>query len=182
MLLVSNSYSMAQSSYHNHIIRLSSRKTKTLLTVRALPGARRSPAAATAAKLLQSCPTLCDPMDCSLPGSPVPGILQARTLEWVAISFSSAWKWKVKVKSLSHIWLFATPWTAAHQAPPSMGFSGQQCWSRVPLPSLEITYQLPSTKSRCQWIPVLVRALFRPCRYPPSSCVLMCCGERVCLR
>ena len=79
----------------------------------------------TAAKSLQSCPTLCDPMDCSLPGFSVHGILQARTLEWVAISFSNAWKWKVKVKSLSRVRLFATPWTAAYQAPPSMGFSGQ---------------------------------------------------------
>ena len=134
------------------------------------------------AKSLQSCPTLCDPKDSSPPGSPVPGILQARTLEWVAISFSSAWsekwkwsrsvvsdsvwphrrqptrlphpwdspgkntevgshfhfqcmKWKVKVKSLSHARLFATPWTAAHQVPPSMGFSRQEHWSGVPLPS-----------------------------------------------
>ena len=78
---------------------------------------------AAAAKLLQSCPTLCNPIDSSPSGSPVPGILQARTLEWVAISFSNAWKWKVKVKSLSHVQLLATPWTAAHQAPPSMGFS-----------------------------------------------------------
>ena len=74
-------------------------------------------------------------MDCSPPGFSVHGILQARTLEWVATSFSNAWKWKVKVKSLSHVWLLATPWTAAHQAPPSMGFSGQQYWSGVPLPS-----------------------------------------------
>ena len=90
-------------------------------------------AAAAAAKLLQSCPTLCDPIDGSPPGSPVPGILQARTLEWVAISFPSAWK--VKVKSLSHVWLFATPWTAAYQAPPPMGFSRQEYWSGMPLPS-----------------------------------------------
>ena len=69
---------------------------------------------------------LCDPIDGSPPGSPVPGILQAKTLEWVAISFSNAWKWKVKVKSLSHVWLSATPWTTAHQAPPSMGFSRQE--------------------------------------------------------
>ena len=75
------------------------------------------------------------PIDGSPPGSPVPGILQARTLEWVAISFSNAWKWKVKVKSLSRVQLFTTPWTAAHQAPPSMGFSRQEYWSRVPLPS-----------------------------------------------
>ena len=74
------------------------------------------------AKLLQSCWTLCDPIDGSPPGSPVPGIFQARTLEWVAISFSNAWKWKVKVKSLSRAGLLATPWTAAYQAPPSMGF------------------------------------------------------------
>ena len=91
--------------------------------------------AAVAAKSLQSCPTLCDPIDGSPPGSPTPGILQARTLEWVAISFSNAGKWKVKVKSLSHVRLFATPWTAAYQAPPSMGFSRQECWSGMPLPS-----------------------------------------------
>ena len=90
-------------------------------------------ATAAAAKLLQSCPTLCDPRDGSPPGSPVPGILQARTLEWVAISF--AWKWKVKVKLLSHVWLL-TPWTAAYQAPPSMGFARQENWSGLPLPSL----------------------------------------------
>ena len=92
-------------------------------------------AAAAAAKSLQSCPTLCNPIDGSPPGSPVPGILQARTLAWVAISFSNAWKWKVKVKSLSRVQLSATPWTAAHQAPPSMAFSRQECWSGVPLPS-----------------------------------------------
>ena len=91
--------------------------------------------AAAAAKSLQSCATLCDPIDGSPPGSPVPGILQARTLEWVAISFSNAWKWKVKVKSLSRVRPSATPWTAAHQAPPSMGFARQECWSGVPLPS-----------------------------------------------
>ena len=89
-------------------------------------------AAAAAAKSLQSCPTLCDPRDGSPPGSPVPGILQARTLEWVAISFSSARKWKVKVKSLSHVWLFTTPWTAAYQALPSMGFSRLEYWSGLP--------------------------------------------------
>ena len=93
---------------------------------------------AAAAKSLQSCPTLCDPIDGSPPGSPVPGILQARTLEWVTISFSNAWKWKVKGKLLSRVQLFATPWTAAHQAPPSMGFSRQEHWSGVPLPSIII--------------------------------------------
>ena len=93
------------------------------------------PAAAAAAKTLQFCPTLCDPRNGSPPGSPVPGILQARTLEWVAISFSDAWKWKVKVRSLSRVRLFAAPWTAAYQAPPSMGFSRQEYWSGLPLPS-----------------------------------------------
>ena len=87
------------------------------------------------AKSLQSCPTLCDPIDGSPPGSPVPGILQARTLEWVAISFSNAWKWKVKGKSLSRVQLLVTPWTAAYQTPPSIGFSRQEYWSGVPLPS-----------------------------------------------
>ena len=91
----------------------------------------------TTTKSLQSCPTLCDPIDGSPPGSPVPGILQARTLEQVAISFSNAWKWKVKVKLLSCAWLLATPRTAAHQSPLSMGFSRQEYWSGVPLPSPE---------------------------------------------
>ena len=86
-------------------------------------------AAAAAAKSLQSCPTLGDPIDGSPRGFPVPGILQARTLEWVAISFSNAWKWKVKVKSLSRVRLLATPWTAARQAPLSMVFSRQEYWS-----------------------------------------------------
>ena len=89
-------------------------------------------AAAAVAKSLQSCLTLCDPIDGSPPGSSVPGILQARTLEWVAISSSNAWKWKLKVKSLSRVRLLATPWTAAYQAPPSMGFSRQEYWSGVP--------------------------------------------------
>ena len=90
---------------------------------------------AAAAKSLQLCLSLCDPRDGSPPGSPIPGILQARTLEWVAISFSNAWKWKVKGKSLSLVLLLVTPWTAAHQAPLSMGFSRQEYWSGVPLPS-----------------------------------------------
>ena len=98
-------------------------------------GLMRRCSAAAAAKLLQSCPILCDPIDTCPPGSAVPGILQARTLEWVAISFSKAWKWKVKVKSLSHVRLFTTPWVAAYQAPPSMGFSRQEYWSGLPLPS-----------------------------------------------
>ena len=90
---------------------------------------------AAAAKSLQSCPTLFDPIDGSPPGSPVPGILQARKLEWVAISFSNGWKWKVKGKLLSRVRLSATPWTAAYQAPQSTGFSRQEYWSGVPSPS-----------------------------------------------
>ena len=111
------------------------------------------PAAAAAAKLLQLCLTLCDPIDGSPPGSSVPGILQARTLEWVAISFSSAWKWKVKVKLLSRDRPSATPWTAAYQAPPSMGFSRQEYWSGVPLPSLPA--------------PVRIQKLYYLHPYPP---------------
>ena len=118
--------------------------------------------AAAAAKSLQSCPTLCDPIDSSPPGSPVPGILQARTLGWVAISFSNAWKWKVKVKLFSRVWLPATPWTAAHQAPPSMGFSRQEYWSGVPLPSPTIgaiirqfenlgNRRVNTTAGECRW-------------------------------
>ena len=102
-----------------------------------------SAAAAVAAKLLQLCLTLCDPIDGSPPGSPVPGIFQARILEWIAISFSNAWRWKVKVKSLSPVRLWATPWTAAYRAPPSMGFSRQEYWSGVPSPS-------PMGLSKCE--------------------------------
>ena len=115
-------------------------------------------AAAAAAKLLQSCPTLCDPIDGSPPGSRIPGILQARTLEWVAISFSNARKWKVKVKSLSRVRLLATPWTAAYQAPPSMEFSRQEYWSGVPLPSLFIVLLNMKKKVKVLFSPVwLVR-------------------------
>ena len=96
-----------------------------------------------AAKSLQSCLTLCDPTDSSPPGSAAPGILQARTLEWVAISLSNAWKWKVKVKSLSHVWLFPTRWTSAYQAPLSMGFSRQEYWSGLPLPSPSVPSTVP---------------------------------------
>ena len=103
--------------------------------------------AAAAAKSLQSCPTLCSPIDGSPLGSPVPGILQVRTLEWVAISFSNARKWKVK--SLSRVWLLATPWTAAYQAPPSMGFSRQEYWSGLPLPSP--IWNPRKDKSNLQW-------------------------------
>ena len=104
-----------------------------------------------AAKSLQSCLTLCDPINVSPPGSPAPGILQARTLEWVAISFSNAWKWKVKVKSLSHVRPSATPWTAANQAPPSMGFARQEYWSGVPLPSPIQLYNTYSFSVPC-WL------------------------------
>ena len=111
-----------------------------------------------AAKSLQSCLTLCDPTDHSPPGSSVSGILQARTLEWVAISFSNAWKWKVKVKSLSRARLLATPWTAAYQAPPSMGFSRQEYWSGLPLPSL-VTNLDSILKSRDITLPTNARLL-----------------------
>ena len=99
-----------------------------------------------AAKSLQSCPTLCNPIDGSPQGSPIPGIFQARTLEWVSIAFSNAWKWKVKVKSFSHVWLLATPWTTAHQAPLSMGFSRQEYWSGVPSPSPKLNVTKSKTK------------------------------------
>ena len=103
--------------------------------------------AAAAAKSLQSCLTLCNPVDGSPLGSPVPGILQAGILEWVVISFSNAWKWKVKVESLSRARLLATPWTGAYQAPLSMGFSRQEYWSGVPLPSLGHSCQKPNKVS-----------------------------------
>ena len=108
---------------------------------------------AAAAASLQSCPTLCNPIDGSPPGSPVPGILQARTLERVAISFSNAWKWKVKVKLLSRVRLLATPWTAAYQVPPSMGFSRQEYWSGVPLPSLpaKLVWDFSRFSNQSRW-------------------------------
>ena len=108
-------------------------------------------AAAAAAKSLLSCLTLCDPIDGSPPGFPAPGILQARILEWVTISFSNLWKWKVKVKSLSHVRLLATPWTPAHQAPLSMGFSRQEYWSVLPWPSPESdSYERPNVYIHCR--------------------------------
>ena len=118
--------------------------------------------AAAAAKSLQSCPTLCDPIDGSSPGSPVPGILQARTLEWVAISFSNAWKWKVKMKSLSCVQLLAAPRTAAHQAPLPVGFSRQEYWSGVPLPS-PMSYW-GSFNKVTSWPP-----FFSPLKSPPEE-------------
>ena len=109
--------------------------------------------AAAAAKSLQSCPTLCNPIDGRPPGSSVSGILQARTLEWVAISFSNSWKWKVKVKSLSRVRPSATPWIAAYQAPPSMGFSRQEYWNEVPLPSPNNIVQFSSIQLlSCVWL------------------------------
>ena len=117
-----------------------------------------------AAKSPQSCPTLCDPIDGSPLGSPVPGILQARTLERVAIS-SNAWKWKVKVKSLSRVQLLATPWTAAYQAPPSIGFSRQEYWSGLPLPSPnKVSVQFSSVAQSC---PTLCDPMNRSTPRPP---------------
>ena len=135
---------------------------------------------AAAAKSLQSCPTLCNPIDVSPPGSPTPGILQARTLEWVAISFSNAWTWKVKVKLLSRVWLLATPWTAACQDPPSMGFSRQEYWSGVPLPSPNIdprlveirTLKMLETSLGCQSIWELSTSWWGPAPWTlESSCL-----------
>ena len=125
------------------------------------------PIEAAVAKSRQSCPTLCDPIDASPPGSPAPGILQARTLEWVAISFSNAWKWKVKVKLLSRVRLLVTPWTAAYQAPLSMGFSRQEYWSGVPLPSPQL--RLSGSKS-------LSLQGVQPASRPEGPCVFTCCS------
>ena len=123
-----------------------------------------------AAKSLQSCSTLCNPIDGSSLGSSVSRILQARILEWVAISFSNAWKWKEKVKSLSRARLLATPWTAAYQAPPSMGFSRQEYWSGVPLPSPN-----GGTKFNVQWVGIevfleIILASFDRSLYLQSCC------------
>ena len=137
------------------------------------------------------------------PGSPIPGILQARTLEWVAISFSNAWKWKVKGKSLSRVWLFMTPWTAAFQAPPSMGFFRQEYWSGVPLPSLAQKLHLLSTCcirfsissgwcscSYCHYFPHYLRVFFckaaaRGLNSSKYACILCGCSlahrTRVCM-
>ena len=134
-------------------------------------------AAAAATKSLQSCLTLWDPIDGSPRGSPIPGILQARTLEWVAIAFSNAGKWKVKVKSLSPARLLATPWTAAHQAPPSMGFSRQECWSGVPLPSPNKLSRLVITflsRNKCvliSWLQSPSAVILEP---PPQNKVCHC--------
>ena len=141
-------------------------------------------AAAAAAKSLQSCPTLRDPIDGSPSGSPIPGILQARTLEWVAISFSNAWKWKVKLKSLSRVRPSATPRTATYQAPPPMGFCRQEYWSGVPLPSPNYTLGYINTKQNWQsllinWVSQLNLVLIfwtkvtcRPVSFKTKTC---CC-------
>ena len=144
----------------------------TLPTAWELPDS--TAAAAAAAKSLQSSPTLCDPTDGSPPGSPIPGILQARTLEWVAMSFSNAWKWKVKVKSLSCVQLLATPWTAAHQAPPSLGFSRQEHWSGLPFPSP----MHESDKWKGKWSRVLTPSDPMDCS-PPGSSIHGICQARV---
>ena len=136
--------------------------------------------ATAAAKSLQLCLTLWDPIDGSSPGSAVPGILQARTLEWVAISFK-AWKWKVKVKSLSRVWLLATPWTIAHQAPPSMGFSTiwtyyfpnpcQPCqlfFSALCLARFPLSWSLTRPSPRAQ----RQRLCFLDPRWPVVTCIL----------
>ena len=115
-----------------------------------IPSGCTAAAAAAAAKSLQSCPTLCDHIDGSPPGPPVPGIRQARTVEWAAISFSSAWKWKVKVKSLSRVRLLPTPWITAYQAPLSMEFSRQEYWSGLPLPSPRV---------HCPWVTTVANGL-----------------------
>ena len=122
------------------------------------------------------------PIDGSPLGSSVPGILQARILEWVAISFSDTWKWKVKVKSLSRVLLFATPWTAAYQAPLSMGFSRQEYWSGVPLPSLRkcSSFILLQVVDQFSQHHLLKRLSFLHCIFlPPLSKIRRCpkvCG------
>ena len=142
---------MSASDIWHHVCE-SSHFSCVLLFVNLITVAHSSSAAA--AKSLQSCPTLCDPIDSSPPGSPVPGNLHARTLEWVAISFSNAWKWKVKMKSLSPVRLLATAWTAAYQVPLSMGFSRQEYWSGLLFPTLGYLpnsgIQPPSFKSPAQ--------------------------------
>ena len=106
------------------------------------------------ARSRQSCLSLCDPIDRSPKGSSVPEILQARLLEWVAISFSNAWKWKMKVKSISHVWLLAIPRTVAYQAPPSMEFSRQEYWSGLPLPSLKHQITAPQNVSESSYFSI----------------------------
>ena len=133
-------------------------------------------AAAAAGTSLQPCTTLCGPTDGSPPGSLVPGILQARTLERVAISFSSVWNWKVKVKSLGRVRLLATPWTVAYQAPPSMGFSRQEYWSGVPLPSPYFILFNGWIIFHCRHVPRLLYPLLCWWTFELLSC-LVCCKQ-----
>ena len=126
---------------------------------------------AAAAKSLQSCLTLCDPRDGSPPGSPVPGILHARTLEWAAISFSNTWKWTLKVKSLSRVWRSAIPWTVAYQAPPSMWFSRQEYWNR--LPSFSRGSSRPRDRTRVSHIPGTCFNLWATREAPDYSLLLL---------
>ena len=127
-----------------------------------------------AAKSLQSCPTLCDPIDSSPPGSPFTGTLQARTLEWVAISFSNVWKWKVKVKSFSCVRLFATPWTVAHQAPLSMGYSRQEYWGGLLcLPARDLLD--PGIEPMSLMSPALAVRLFTTSDKVKSNLLLLAC-------
>ena len=135
-------------------------------------------AAAAAAKSLQSCPTLCDPIDGGPAGSPIPGILQVRTLEWVAVSFSNAWKGKVKVKLLCRVRLFETPWSSACQAPLSMGFSRQEYWSGMPLPwrvchfllqGIFLTQESNLHPLNCRWI------LYHWATYWHMLCIIIMC-------
>ena len=144
---------------------------------------------AAVAKSLHLCPTLFDPIDGSPPGSTILEILQARTLEWVAISFSNAWKWKVKVQSLSHVQLLATPWTAAYQALPSMGFSRQEYWSGLPLPSWKAMQLSTATTCQiglpwavwlwCHWGLFNVAALPSSPKFSQHS--RLCCSHSACL-
>ena len=137
-------------------------------------GARKCSAAA--AKLLQSCPTLFDPIEAAHQAPSVPGILQAGTLEWVAISFSNVSKWKVKVKSLSRVRLLVTPWTAAYQAPPSMGFSRKEYWSGVPLPSPRkcSNFILLQVVDQFSQHHLLKRLFFLHCIFLPSLSKIRC--------
>ena len=135
MWLFKNHFTLLNVSFLTYKMELILASIHLECILQCIPCLRNYTAAAAAAKSLQSCPTLWDPIDSSPPGSAVPGILQARTLEWVAISFSNAGKWKVKARSLSRVRLFATPWTVAYQAFPSMRFSRQKHWSGLPFPS-----------------------------------------------
>ena len=140
--------------------------------------------AAADAKSLQSCLTLWDPIDSIPPGSPVPGILQARTLEWVAISFSNAWKWewKVKVKSLSRVWLLATPWTAAHQAPTSLGFSRQEYWSGLPLPSPKCSFGISNFLEEISSLSHYTVFLYFFALITDHFLISLCCSLELCIQ